>query len=266
MRAIGVLLAVLLAAAPAAAAEAVLDLPVRGSVMRVLLAAPDAPPAAAVILLAGGAGRLDIAPSGRIGNLGGNHLVRTRGDYAREGFLAAVPDLADDLKQGSAGVRNGYRWSAEHAADIGALVERLRREAGRVYVIGTSRGAISTANAAVRLQGAQKPDAIVISSGMIMHQGGDHPSVQRNVAPLSAITMPVLLAAHEKDACAVTPPASMAAFQALLTASPRVDIHLFRGGRSDTPGEECEASGPHGFAGIDREVVAVVTTWLRSLR
>lgn len=265
MRAVRILLAVLLAAAPASAAEAVLDLPVRRSVMRVLLVTPDSPPAAAVILIAGGAGRLDIAPSGSIGSLGGNHLVRTRGDFARAGFLAAVPDLANDLKQGTAGVRDGYRWSAEHAADIGALVEQLRREVGRVYLIGTSRGAISTANAAVRLQGVQKPDAIVLSSGMILQQRGNQPSVQRNVAPLSGITMPVLLAAHENDACVFTPPASVPAFKSLLTAAPRVDIRMFTGGQPDKTGEECEASGPHGFAGIDREVVTAVANWLQSL-
>lgn len=265
MRAILLACTIAVLALPAMAAETVLDIPARGGVMHVLLTQPETPPVAAVILIAGGVGRLDIAPNGRIGSLGGNHVVRTRGEYARAGFLAATPDVAEDLKQGADGVKGGYRWSAEQAADLGALVEHLRRLAPKVYMIGTSRGGISTANAAVRLKGAQKPDGIVISNGMIMQQAGSQPSVQRNVAPLSEITMPVLLVAHEADACAYTPASAAPAFKALLTAAPRVDIQTFSGGRPDKKGEECEAGGHHGFYGLDKEVVAAVAAWLKRL-
>jgi dienelactone hydrolase len=265
-RVLGVLLAMALLAGPVVAAESVIDIPARSSVMHVLLTAPDAPPTAAVILIAGGAGRLDIEASGRIGSLGGNHVVRTRGEYAKAGFLVATPDVAEDLKSNEGGgVKNAYRWGAEQAADLGALIEYLRRQAPKVYIHGTSRGALSTANAAVRLKGEQRPDAIVISSGMIMQQDGSQPSVQRNVRPLGDITMPVLLVAHESDACGYTPARSVPAFKALLTAAPRVDIRMFSGGRPDKKGEECEAGGYHGLAGLDKDVVADVTAWLKGL-
>lgn len=264
MRAALVFAAAAAFAMPAAALEVVVDISARGGVMHVLVEAPDNAKAA-VILLAGGAGRLDIAASGRIGSLGGNQLVRTRSAYAKAGFIAATPDIAEDLKEGASGVRNSYRWNAEQAADLGALVEYLRRQAPKVYLVGTSRAALSVANAAARLTGTQKPDAIVITSGMLMQTDARQPSVQRMVKPLEAIAMPVLLLAHENDACPYTPASANAAFRPLLTAAPKVDLVMLKGGTPDRKGEECEAAGHHGFAGLDSEVVQTITGWLKAL-
>lgn len=259
-----ILLAGVAIAAPAAALEVVVDIPTRGNMMPVLVDAPDNAKAA-VVLLAGGAGRLDITPAGRIGSLGGNQLVRTRSAYARAGFIAATPDLPGDFKRPDGGVRDAYRWSPEHAADLGALVEYLRRQAPKVYLVGTSRAALSVGNAAARLSGPQAPDAIVITSGMLMQTDARQPSVQRMVKPLEAITMPVLLVAHENDACPYTPAGANAAFIALLTAETKVDLVMLKGGTPDRKGEECEAAGHHGFAGLDSQVVQTITGWLKGL-
>lgn len=264
MRIAGALLIAALLAGPAAALEVVVDIPTRGEVMRTLVDAPDNAKGA-VILLAGGAGRLDISTSGRIGSLGGNQLVRTRSAYAKAGFIAATPDIAESLKERDGGVRSGYRWAAEQAADLGALVDYLRRQAPRVYLVGTSRAALSVANASARLAGTQRPDAIVITSGMLMQTDPRQPSVQRMVKPLEAITMPVLLVAHENDACPYTPASANAAFKPLLTTAPRVDIVMLKGGTPDRKGEECEAAGHHGFAGLDQVVVDTVSGWLKAL-
>jgi dienelactone hydrolase len=258
-----ILLAGVAIAAPAAALEVVVNIPTRGNMMPVLVDAPDNAKAA-VVLLAGGAGRLDITPAGRIGSLGGNQLVRTRSAYARAGFIAATPDLPGDFKRPDGGVRDAYRWSPEHAADLGALVEYLRHQAPRVYLVGTSRAALSVANAAARLSGAQKPDAIVITSGMLMQTDPRQPSVQRMVKPES-ITMPVLLVAHENDACIYTPASATPQFKSLLTRAPRVDIVMLKGGEADKKGEECEAAGHHGFAGLDQVVVDTIAGWLKAL-
>lgn len=264
MRAALLLVFAVLASAPAMALEVVVDIPTRGTVMHVLVDAPDNAKAA-VILIAGGAGRLDIASSGRIGSLAGNQVVRTRSDYAKAGFIAATPDIAEDLKDGVSGVRSSYRWGTEQAEDLGLLVDYLRRQAPKVYLVGTSRGALTVANAAVRLQGTQKPDAIVITSGMLMDQGKRQPSVQGNVSPLDNITMPVLLMANEYDACAVTPASSVAPFAKQLKAAAKVDVVMLKGGEADKPGQECEAGGFHGFRGLDAEVVAAITGWLKAL-
>ena len=119
--------------------------------------------------------------------------------------MTAVPDIAADLKKGAGGV-NGYRWSSRHARDIGALVKHLRGMAQPVYLVGTSRAALSVANAAARLSGPEAPDAIVITSGMLMDTGTQQPSVQRNVGRLQRITQPTLIAYHAGDQCAYTRP------------------------------------------------------------
>ena len=151
------------------AAESVVDIPSRpGQAIHTLVIDSSSTPKAAVILIAGGTGRLDISPDGRIGSNGGNQLIRTREDYARAGFLVAVPDIADDFKVGGKNVANNYRWSPEHAQDIGAVAAWLRSKVSIVHLIGTSRGALTVGNAAVRLQGPQRPDTIVITSGMLM--------------------------------------------------------------------------------------------------
>lgn len=254
------------AVAPAHAATDVLEiLPVRDTQLRLVLVRPATPPTAAVVLMAGGSGRLDIDGNGRIRAFTRNQLVRTRAAYAAAGFLAVVPDVPEDVKEGAAGVTTNYRMAAYHAADIGDLVVHLRRRVQKVFLVGTSRGALSVANAAVRLEGARKPDAIVLTSAMLMHVTEAQPSIQRYMQPLRAITMPVLLVAHEADACVYTPATAVARFRPLLTGAPRVDVAMLTGGQADPPGQECEADGHHGFMGLDGVVVQTVAGWLNAL-
>jgi hypothetical protein len=250
--------------ASARAAEQVVEIATRpGQRVRALQLAPEKP-VGSVILLAGGHGNLALTRDGRIGWGGGNQLVRTRADYARAGFLTLVPDIAPDLKRGQ-GVRPRYRFSKEHAADIGALVVHLRAIAPPVYLVGTSRAALSVANAAVRLTGSRRADAIVITSGMLMQVDDNQPSVAATIGWLDRITQPILLVAHADDECAFTQARSAGRFKALLKRTAKVDIVMLRGGPAGS-GDQCEAFGHHGFFGQDAEVVTTVTDWLKTLR
>jgi hypothetical protein len=248
----------------AVASEQVVEIATRpGQRVRALQLMPDKP-TGSVILLAGGHGNLALTKDGRIGWGRANQLVRTRADYARNGLLTLVPDIAPDLKRG-AGVKQRYRFSAEHAADIGTLVAHLRAVAPPVYLVGTSRAALSVANAAVRLAGPKRPDAIVITSGTLMPVDVYQPSVATTIGRLARMTQPALLVSHADDACVYTQASSARAFKALLTRSTKVDIALLRGGPAGS-GEACEALGHHGFFGQDAEVVTTVTNWLKTLR
>jgi hypothetical protein len=258
--------AALLVLMPAAAfaAEQVIEIATRpGQQVRALLIKPDKP-VGSVILLAGGHGNLAISPAGQIGWGRDNLLVRSRAAYAEAGFATLLPDIAADLKQGS-GARPRYRWSEDFARDIGALVAHLRGLAPPVYLVGTSRAALSVANAAVRLSGVQSPDGLVITSGMLMHVADYQPSVQRNVGRLERITQPTLLVSHVDDPCAFTQAASAGRFKPLLRRAAKVDTVLIRGGPEGS-GDQCGGLGPHGFFGQDDEVVAAVTRWLKNLR
>ncbi len=250
----------LLAALPAQAEERVLDVATgRGeNVMRVLLLAPAGTPRGALVLLAGGDGSLDLTPEGRIRNLGGNQLVRTRNAYIAAGWLVAVPDMPLDTWRG----RPYSRLGAEHAADLGQVVALLRREVRLVVVAGTSMGSLSAANAAARLRGDQAPNGVILTSGLLMGGNGG-PSVEEGVPGLSGIAMPVLLLHHRHDACRLTPPSGPALLRPLLKAAPRVDLVMLEGGSGT--GNPCEGRSAHGFWGIDDQVVATVTEWLGRL-
>lgn len=258
------LLAILLAVSSPAFGqkERVEEIATRGQAMRVLLIRPEQP-VGSVILLAGGHGNLSLSAAGELGWGAGNQVVRTRNLYAKAGFVTATPDIAPDLKQGSGGAP-GYRWSDEHAADIGALIAHLRGIARPVYLVGTSRGAISAVNAAVKLPPEMTPDAIVVTSGMLVHIEGNKPSAEKSVGHLERIRQPVLIVYHERDECPYTPAASAERFRKLLTASPKVDVRLLSGGSA--AGDPCEARHYHGFQGLDAEVVRITTDWLKALR
>jgi hypothetical protein len=127
------------------------------------LVVPSSTPTRIVVLMAGGNGLLSLSPGG-IGAAANNFVVRTREDYASAGFAAAVPDAPSDHPQGL----DDFRATAGHAQDLGAILAWLRAKwpGVKVFVVGTSRGTISTANVASRLAGAGAPDGIVLTSSI----------------------------------------------------------------------------------------------------
>jgi dienelactone hydrolase len=241
--------------------QTVSDLSSRPGVTVRLLKYEPANPIGAVVLLAGGNGRLDIANNGAILLLGEDSLIRNRDRFAAAGFAVAVPDLASDLKRG-AGVVEEYRWSAQHAQDLGAI-SALMQTHGKVYLIAASQAALSAANAAARLQGPLRPQGVIIAGGHLLEKDGKRPSVQRYIGNLRGISAPVLLLGHEEDRCAYSPPQDLGEFRALLPGAMRVDLKYLSGGASR--GDPCEARAYHGFNGIDEAMVKAMVEWLKSL-
>jgi dienelactone hydrolase len=254
------LLALLIATAlPAWAAESVLTLaPRSGVTLRVLVDRPAAP-VGSVVLMAGGDGVLDLDAQGNIGSgLRGNHLVRTRADYVKAGYAVFVPDVASDQR----GTR-GYRFGTDYANDVAAVIAEARKVAPPVGIVGTSRGALSVA-ALFTKQSAVRPDAAVISSGVLLGNEGGTGSAS-TMGDVSRINVPVMLLRHRFDACRVTPPADADRFKALLTGAPKVDVvTLDGGGPRVTTSEPCGAMHYHGFHGIDDQAVAATVEWLHA--
>ena len=88
-----------------------------GVTMRYLALSPDAPPKAAVILLASGNNVLRLSPSGSIGtNLSLNFLIRSRQLFVNEGLYAVALDVASDRPGGMDGL---IRLSPQYARDLG---------------------------------------------------------------------------------------------------------------------------------------------------
>lgn len=245
----------LAAATPAHAAETVLTLAQRpGGTFRVLTDRP-ARPVGSVILLAGGTGVLDLGEDGSMGGMAQNHLVRTRQAYVRAGYAFFVPDIAGDLKNTQL-----YRFGTPHATDLAAVVSAARAVGGPVFVIGTSRGAVS-AVALFAKQSGPLPDGLVISSGTLLDHGRIPGAA--SVGNLASIRVPVLLLRHDSDGCAATPPGDADRFKAQLGGAPRVEIVGFSGGGPQQGrADPCGPQHYHGFLGIEDQVVARTVAWM----
>jgi dienelactone hydrolase len=254
-----------LLAAPAAwgQPEQTIMVETRGQKLRALLLQPEQP-AGSVILLAGGHGNLRLSADGRIHWGANNQVVRTRANYARAGFVTLVPDMAPDLKRSDGGSVAGSRFGPENARDIGALVTYLRAIKPPVFLVATSRGAVSAGNAVARLDGPERPDGMVLTAPMLMTVEPSVPSVQMTAGnDPRRIALPLLVVGHEKDACRWTNAGVIAQFKQWYEASgARLDLVMLDGPAGS--GDPCEPDSAHGFTGIDDRLVATVVDWLQA--
>jgi pimeloyl-ACP methyl ester carboxylesterase len=235
--------------------------------MRYLAIAPGGSPRTAVILFAGGNGALRLSPSGGIGSLSLNFLIRMRESFARQGLFVAALDAASD-RQG--GMDGAVRLSRQHAQDIGRVIADVRSRAGdaAVWLIGTSAGTLSTANAGARLSGADqamRPHGIVLSSTMTTLDAAGYCGKSVYDAALGEIRVPVLVVSHQDDGCQCSP-GDAAAGARLLASLPRASAQehkIFTGGRAPLS-DPCDWQAPHGFFGIEDEVVVFIASWIKA--
>jgi predicted alpha/beta-hydrolase family hydrolase len=253
------LVAVLLAAAmqAGAAGEEVRSIPTRkGVTQSFLLVPPPGTPTASLILLPGGDGRLALSPPSSIGQMRNNFVVRMRGRFAHAGFLVAVLDTPSDRVD-----EWNWRTSREHAEDIKQVIAALREMAPvPVWLVGTSMGTLSAANAAARLT-AGGPDGLVLTSSVTVSTQKIGESVK--TVRLGDIRVPTLVVRHKDDSCKSSPPSEGPAIIKALTQATPKDLLTFEGG-SPPKSEPCEALAQHGYIGIEREVVDAIIEWIRA--
>lgn len=191
-----------------------------------------------LLMFSGGEGGFGDIVDGRPSST--NFLVRTLDLWTAKGYnVAYFGDLHAD------------RHSAEHMADITAVLHWIEQTSSApIALVGTSRGTISAAYAAVNIPDAQV-QALVLTSAMeeIVSMHG-----------LDALTLPVLDLSHVNDACRLTSPGAGPAIIAALQNSPRKEFVQVSGGISR--GDACKPKAYHGFDGIESEVVDKVTAWL----
>ncbi|BBF87793.1 hypothetical protein DLM_4221 [Aquitalea magnusonii] len=235
------------------AQEQMLTLQTRPSVtLRLLLLEPEGKAQASLILFTGGEGVLRLGDDGQLHAGAGNFLVRTRQQWAAQGFQVAVVDApsdhADNLNQGD------FRSSAEHAQDIALVIAQLRQRAAvPVWLVGTSRGTTSAAAVAIRLQ--DKVDGVVLTSTINRGRG--------SVADLALpqLTQPVLVVQHQHDQCKVTLYQHVQPVMDGLQSSRSKELLLLDGGVDK--GDPCQPWAAHGYNGIEAEVVEKVARWIR---
>jgi pimeloyl-ACP methyl ester carboxylesterase len=222
-----------------------------------LIAPPQ--PRAAVVLLAGGHGGLQMFRNGSLRWGENNFLVRSRDLFVQQGLAVALVDAPSDRQ--SSPFLTGFRATTDHAADLKAVIAWLRAQAAiPVWLVGTSRGTESAAYVASELTGAEGPDGIVLTSSILVDARG----LPVTAMALDKIRVPVLVVHHRKDGCRVCPPAELPRLMDGLTAAPRKELVTVDGGRDE--GDPCHAMAHHGYNGIEADVVARIAAWLPQQR
>jgi hypothetical protein len=209
-----------------------------------LASPPDAK--AALVLLAGGGGHLDLDDKGCPRALTGNSLVVSILHFHALGFAIA----------------------ADHAEDLGKVIADVRKRTQTpVWLAGTSRGAISAANAAARLSGVAAPDGLVLTSAVMYGNRGLKTWVTQTVfdTALEAIRMPVLVIGHAEDKCQRAPPDQMDKITARTNGAREQVVTVTGGpGRAGPPSlAACEGRAPHAFFTLEAEVAAGIARFIR---
>ncbi|MGE5147883.1 MAG: alpha/beta hydrolase [Candidatus Eiseniibacteriota bacterium] len=251
---------VVCAALPATAADEVRTIASRpGVTERVLFIRPGGPPAASVILFVGGPGKAGLKMPWPAGHRGGNFLFHNADRFVADGLLVAVVDAPSDHEDGLW----DWRTSADHAADIAAVIAALRAEAKvPVWLIGTSMGTLSAANGAARLKSGG-PDGVVLTSSVTQKSRQSEETV--GTVRLEDIAVPVLIVHHEHDGCRASPYAGAEALMDRLRNSPKHEFMAFDGGATPKSGP-CDPQAPHGYWGIGYKVVDAIAGWIKTAR
>ncbi len=202
-----------------------------GSKFTYLLTTNDpASPRYAVILMPGGAGKLEPRmDKGKIVfSYGGNFLIRARTLFADSQLVAASTDATST------------------PARIQAIAADLQKRFGKlaVYVVGTSNSTNATLTLAESMDG-QVAGFIHTSSFNRISSFDPRKLKSRN-----------LIVVHEKDVCRFTLPSNGQASNKKYGT----DLIVMDGGK--TTGDECEAYAYHGYNGIERETVARIKEWI----
>jgi len=222
----------------------------QGETQKLLLVAPpDA--RAAIVMLPGGAGDVGLTGSADI-RYSDNFVVRTRTMWARRGFTVLIPDTI-----GHANLR-GIRSSPGYASVVNDLVKLAHRQVnGPVFLLGTSQGSIAAVNAAAHATAGTIAGVVLTESVSVM--GGSGETVFS--ASPELVRAPALIVANRDDQCNVAPPEAASQIARAMTMSRDVQVLMVTGG-SNRSAKNCGSLTPHGYYGIEDQVIAKISRWM----
>ena len=248
-----VLAATLALPAACACAQQIVTLQTRPGVTQSFFIAgmDEASPRAVALIYSGGYGAIglrmeDGGPKFRDGNF----LVRSRGEFIRNGVLPVLVDVPSDW---SGGVSDRYRRSDEQTADAHAVLAEIRRRdpAVPVFIVTTSRSTLSGASLGKALA-AGEVAGVVLSSSMVSPGAGWESLVGFD---FKALRVPLLFVHHRDDGCIATP------YYAAASVARGFPLVSVSGGLPATSGP-CEPFAPHGFYGKEAAVVDAIAAWM----
>jgi pimeloyl-ACP methyl ester carboxylesterase len=213
-------------------------------------------PRAIAILFPGSAGLIRLRQEkGEIKFGQNNFLVRSRGEFVKQGMVAVVVDAPSDHQ--SSGMSDDFRLGADHFADISVVISDIsKRLPGLpIFLVGTSRGTISAAALGTRFGSGLS--GVVLTSTMFRPAGArsNEPGPGLSRFDFATIKVPVLFVHHASDQCGSTPYADAAR---LADKYPLISVV---GGRAPESGP-CDPFSAHGYFGKESETVEELVNWM----
>jgi hypothetical protein len=247
---------VLLVGVSAASAQnsgTLFDVPTRGKVTVALYWHPNQGASTTLVLFPGGAGGFGRIENGRPN--GSNFLVRSLPEFVAQRFNVAIigrPSDRNDLDYND-------RVSEAHLSDIGTVLKFVKQQSDApLWLIGTSRGSVSVAHAAIHLPRELLAGVVLASSIVDVRKPGALPS-----QALAAIAVPVLVIHHIRDSCWVCLPRDVPSVLQGLTGTKVKRLAMVDGG-ADPSGDACGPFHWHGYVGMEREAVQIITSWINN--
>lgn len=209
-------------------------------------------PRAVVFMFAGGDGTVSFNAAGQITHMNGNFLMRTEGLWLAQGFGFATLASSSSLMD--------RRHIPAYAQTIAAGIDFVRTRAGNVpiWLVGTSMGSIAAANGAAHLPG--RVAGLVLTSSVATPSRASRETVFDS--GLGAIAAPTLIVSNRGDTCPSAGPGFAPQILAALSRAPRKEIIYVESHQLQSA--PCEALSPHGYFGIEADVVRRVSDWIKA--
>jgi class 3 adenylate cyclase len=196
-------------------------------------------------------------------------IVKTTGDGLLVEFASVVDALCcaaevqAALAEGNAPLPPGHRVDFRIGIHMGDIVV----EDGDIFGGGV--------NIAARLEGLAEPGGICVSSRVREDAAGRLDLASSVTRPgragetlfdaePGAIAVPVLVVSNQNDTCGVSPPGDAPNVLAALTRSPRKELVMVTSSQIARRSDPCEGMSPHGYLGIEGEVVQRISDWIKA--
>ena len=240
---------------PTAVAEemttVVRDLPLNdGGYQRVLFYGPKHGMRGIIVMFPGGTGDVGIERDGAIKH-NDNFVVRTRQLWAQHGYGVVIVDAIGHQSM------RGKRSTPEYA-DVTREILAFAHSMSNVpvWVMGTSQGSIAAMNAASHSAHRELAGVMLTESVSVLGKS------QETVfdADPQDVRVPALIVANRDDRCWVAPPSKANAIAKAMRNAPSTVLFV-KGGTAQSS-NECSSLSPHGYWGIDDEVVGDIQNWM----
>lgn len=255
--------------------EEVVEIESRPGVTQKFILIKPEQPKAAVILIPGAWGKLDLGTSFGFTTINPDYapsfVVESRKEFAKKGLMVAVIDSPSDRK--NIGMGWGWRVYEAHARDIAAVVAFLKKQANvPVWLAGSSNASLSAANFVSQF-GYGDVHGLAIGAAMtnITPDNEFSPTFSAqyrygamSVSGLDSFTGPVLIYWHKDDECALSPPADAPRLAAKFTKSQKVEVRYIE--RKSYPASSrsnpCLTGSIHDLNGVHHDAVEIIIEFI----